>query len=215
MKKIVEGVLHFQQSAFPTKRELFERLAAGQKPPALFITCSDSRIDPNLLTQTEPGDLFVIRNAGNIVPPYGSAHGGEAATIEYAVEALGVQDIIICGHSHCGAMGGLLNPDAIEKFSAVKDWLKHAEATARVVKEKFGDVSDDAALLTTAIEQNVLVQLANLQTHPSVQAAVSRSEMQLHGWTYTFETGQVAAYDVQQDRFAPIADGGGIQGPAV
>ena len=114
MQKLVNGVHHFQQNIFSSQRELFERLANGQNPETLFITCSDSRIDPNLLTQTDPGELFILRNAGNIVPAYGAANGGEAATIEYAVAVLGVKDIIICGHSQCGAMKGLLQPGRFE-----------------------------------------------------------------------------------------------------
>ena len=104
MQKLLEGLHHFQQNIFSSQRELFERLAKGQSPETLFITCSDSRINPNLLTQTQPGELFILRNAGNIIPPYGAANGGEGATIEYAVAVLGVKDIIVCGHAHCGAM---------------------------------------------------------------------------------------------------------------
>ena len=110
MQKLVEGIHQFQNDIFSSKQRLFERLVDGQHPLALFITCSDSRIDPSLLTQTEPGELFIMRNAGNIVPPYGTINGGEAATIEFAVSALGVKDIVICGHSHCGAMNGVLKP---------------------------------------------------------------------------------------------------------
>ena len=110
MQKLIHGLHHFQTALFGSQRELFERLAEGQSPEVLFITCSDSRINPNLLTQTEPGELFILRNAGNIVPPYGAVQGGEAATIEFAVAGLGVKDIIVCGHSHCGAMKGLLEP---------------------------------------------------------------------------------------------------------
>src|ERR1044071_9547851 len=127
MQKLVHGIHRFQEGVFRSQKELFEQLSSGQKPAALFITCSDSRIDPNLLTQTEPGDLFILRNASNIVPPYGPYGGGEAATIEYAVSVLGVQDIIVCGHSHCGAMSGLLNPDQVRELPAVRNWLAHAE----------------------------------------------------------------------------------------
>ena len=152
MQKIIEGVCQFKQGEFDTKKQLFEQLAEGQQPLALFITCSDSRIDPNLLTQTQPGELFVIRNAGNIVPPfYGAARGGEAATIEYAVEALQVNDIIICGHSHCGAMGGLLHPEMVEQLTAVKDWLKHAEATVQTIKEKYGHLTDEGVEATARL----------------------------------------------------------------
>src|SRR5688572_30910631 len=129
MQKLILGLHHFQTDVFSHRREIFERLTAGQRPEALFITCSDSRINPNQLTQTGPGELFILRNAGNIVPPYGAVHGGEAATIEYAICVLKVRDIVVCGHSHCGAMSGLLDPDSIENLCSVKSWLNHAEAT--------------------------------------------------------------------------------------
>jgi carbonic anhydrase len=120
MQKLVDGIHQFQQNIFSTRQSLFQRLADGQQPLALFITCSDSRIDPGLLMQTDPGELFIMRNAGNIVPAYGTVHGGEAATIEYAVSVLNVKDIIVCGHSHCGAMAGLLNPEAVAELPAVR-----------------------------------------------------------------------------------------------
>ena len=120
MQKLVEGIHNFQKNHFSHDRKLFETLVEGQSPLALFITCSDSRIDPNRLTQTNPGELFIQRTAGNIIPPYGAVFGGEAATIEYAVSALKVRDIIVCGHSHCGAMAGLLDRPSIEKMPAVR-----------------------------------------------------------------------------------------------
>src|SRR5436305_5876515 len=127
MEKLVRGVHQFQTSLFGSQRELFERLAQRQSPDALFITCSDSRINPNLITQTEPGDLFIIRNAGNIVPPYGASDGGEGATLEFAVVGLGVKDVIVCGHSLCGAMKGLLQPESLDNLPLMSAWLKHAE----------------------------------------------------------------------------------------
>ncbi|MFM2421431.1 MAG: hypothetical protein RL385_6154, partial [Pseudomonadota bacterium] len=114
MSKLIGGLHHFQQHVFRPQREFFEQLEQGQTPEVLFITCSDSRINPNLLTQTEPGELFIMRNAGNIVPPHSHDPGGEAATVEYAIEALNVSDIIVCGHSQCGAMKGLMDPAALE-----------------------------------------------------------------------------------------------------
>jgi carbonic anhydrase len=170
----------------------------------LFITCSDSRIDPGLLTQTQPGELFILRNAGNLVPAYGAVSGGEAATIEYAIAVLKVRDIIVCGHSHCGAMGGLLDPQEIEGLPAVRTWLNHAEATARIIKENYGHIVEREARLTATVEENVLVQLENLRTHPAVAAALSRDELKLHGWVYKFETGQVFAYDPQQGQYLSL-----------
>lgn len=206
MQKLVDGIHQFQKDAFSQDQKLFETLVQGQQPLALFVTCSDSRIDPNLLTQTRPGELFIQRTAGNIIPPYGAVQGGEAATIEYAVAALKVKDLIICGHSHCGAMSGLLNPDSVEKMPAVKSYLQHAESTRRIVEENYEHLSDPAKRLTLTVEENVLVQLENLRTHPSVAAALGRGELKLHGWVYKFETGEVFAFSPDKGQFLPLAD---------
>ena len=204
MQKLVEGIHQFQKGIFSTKERLFSDLVQGQHPLALFITCSDSRISPNLLTQTEPGELFILRNAGNIVPPYGAGGGGEAATIEYAVSVLGVKDIVICGHSHCGAMGGLLDQPQLDKLPAVRSWLSHAESTLRIIDENYSHISEMSARLTATVEENVLVQLEHLRTHPSVAAALSRQAVTLHGWVYKFETGQVFGYNPQEHQFLQI-----------
>ena len=204
MQKLVEGIHQFQQDIFSTKQQLFETLVEGQHPLALFITCSDSRIDPSLLTQTEPGELFIMRNAGNIVPPHGTISGGEAATIEFAVRALGVKDIVICGHSHCGAMSGVLYPDKLDDLPAVRDWLAYADSTQRIMQENYEHISDSTARLTATVEENVLVQLEHLRTHPSVAAALGRKEINLHAWVYKFETGQVFAYEPNSGQYVPI-----------
>jgi carbonic anhydrase len=203
MHKLVEGIHHFQTTIFRPQRELFERLATGQNPDALFITCSDSRVNPNLITQTNPGDLFIMRNAGNLIPPYGSSNGGEAATIEYAIAVLKIKDIIVCGHSHCGAMHALLNPRTVRKLPAISSWLGHAEATRRIIREKYqGSVEGD--LLTLTAEENVLVQLENLRTHPAVAVALSTGDLKLHGWMYKISTGEVFAYDPHRGQFAAL-----------
>lgn len=204
MQKLVQGIRRFQKEAFPRRRALFERLADGQQPSALFITCSDSRVDPNLLTQSGPGELFVLRTAGNIVPPYGAVAGGEAGTIEYAVAVLKVPEIIVCGHSHCGAMTGLLHPEQVQHLPAVGDLLEHAEATSRIIRKYYGHLTEEPARLTAAVKENVLVQLENLRTHPSVASAVSRGELRLHGWVYKFETGEVFAYNPDEQQFLPL-----------
>ena len=204
MQKLVQGIHRFRNDVFSAKQRLFERLVEGQQPLALFITCSDSRIDPALLTQTEPGELFILRNAGNIVPPYGTINGGEAATIEFAVRALGVKDIVICGHSHCGAMSGLLAPEKLDDLPAVRDWLAYADSTRRIMQENHQDLSEATARLATTVEENVLVQLEHLRTHPSVAVALARKELNIHGWVYTFETGQVFAYHPDREQYFPI-----------
>lgn len=206
MQKLVEGIHKFRSESFSRDQKLFETLAEGQNPLALFITCSDSRIDPSRLTQTNPGELFIQRTAGNIVPPYGSVFAGEACTIEYAVMALNIRDIIICGHSHCGAMAGLLDPASVEKMPAVKAYLQHAEATRRIVEENYQHLTDPTKRLTLTVEENVLVQLESLKTHPSVAAAVGRGELKLHGWVYKFETGEVFAFHPTENAFLPLQD---------
>jgi carbonic anhydrase len=204
MQKLIEGVHKFQENIFGSRQALFKRLARGQDPVALFITCSDSRINPNLLTQTEPGDLFILRNAGNIVPPYAPATpGGEAATIEFALRALGVRDIILCGHSHCGAMKGLIDDDPPDDMPAVRSWLAHGDATRRTMRDKYHYLSDDA-LLTATVEENVLAQLENLRTHPSVSDALAKERLNIHGWVYKIETGQVFDFDPQSGQFLPL-----------
>ncbi|MBM3995503.1 MAG: carbonic anhydrase [Planctomycetes bacterium] len=205
MQKLIAGIHHFQANLFSSQRELFERLAHEQFPDALFITCSDSRINPNLITNTNPGDLFILRNAGNIIPAHGAANGGEGATIEFAVVGLGIRDIVVCGHSNCGAMKGLLSPEILKEMPAVEAWLSHAEATRRVVQLKYPNLDVDARLNVT-VQENVLIQLENLRTHPAVAAAVSSATLKLHGWVYKIETGQIFAYDPSTGQFAPITD---------
>lgn len=205
MQKLIQGIHQFQGKSFLPLQGLFEQLAKGQNPETLFITCSDSRIDPSLLTQAKPGDLFILRNAGNIVPPHGAGNGGEAATIEFAVAALGVKDIIICGHSHCGAMQGLLKPEQVASLPAVASWLSHAEMTRRIMRENYGHLDGDR-LLTATVEENVLVQLENLRTLPAVGSRLVRGDLHLHGWVYKIETGEVFAYDVENAQFVKLAE---------
>ena len=204
MQKLIEGVHQFQTENFRPLQGLFEQLARGQNPDTLFITCSDSRIDPTLLTKSSPGDLFILRNAGNIVPPHGAGNGGEAATIEFAVAALGVKDIIICGHSHCGAMQGLLEPEKLASLHAVAAWLSHAETTRRIVQDNYHHLQGEK-LLTATVEENVLVQLENLRTIPAVASRLVRGDLFLHGWVYKIETGEVFAYELQSGQFVPLA----------
>lgn len=205
MQKLIRGIHQFQGKSFLPLQGLFEQLAKGQNPETLFITCSDSRIDPSLLTQSKPGDLFILRNAGNIIPPHGAGNGGEAATIELAVATLGVKDIIICGHSHCGAMQGLLKPELVASLPAVSSWLSHAEMTRRIIRENYGHLEEDR-LLTATIEENVLVQLENLRTLPAVGSRLVRGDLHLHGWVYKIETGEVFAYDVENAQFVKLAE---------
>jgi carbonic anhydrase len=209
VQRLIEGIHQFQQQGFQPLQGLFEQLAQGQKPETLFITCSDSRIDPNLLTQSRPGDLFVLRNAGNIVPPHGAANGGEAATIEYAVAALGVREVIVCGHSQCGAMKGVLHPEQVAALPAVAEWLGHAETTRRIMADNYGHLEGDR-LLAATVEENVLVQLENLRTLPAVVSGLKSGKLRLHGWVYKFETGEVSAYEPARAQFVPLAEYGSV-----
>ena len=206
MKHLIDGIHRFQSGVFGPQRELFTRLVDGQEPDALFITCSDSRIAPNLITQTQPGDLFIIRNAGNIVPSWG-VPSGEAATIEYAVEALGVRDIILCGHTHCGAMKAVVHPETARGLPAVEQWLHHCEGTRRLLKGAYAHVTGDD-LIETAVEENVLVQIEHLRTHPSVLAGLAAGKLTLHAWVYDIENGQVHAFDPEKGQYVPVAEAG-------
>ncbi|MGD9600277.1 MAG: carbonic anhydrase [Gammaproteobacteria bacterium] len=201
MEKLVRGLHHFQATHFRAHRELFERLSGGQTPETLLITCSDSRVAPELVLQAMPGELFVLRNAGNIVPAFGAANGGEGATIEYAVKALQIRHIVVMGHSHCGAMQGLLHDELVQDMPLVASWLNHAAATREIVRGCYADAAG-GDLWTAAIKENVLVQLDNLRTYPSVAARLARNEIWLHGWVYEFESGHVYAYDPARTQFA-------------
>ena len=203
MQKLVHGVHHFQNTAFSSHRELFERLSRGQNPETMFITCSDSRINPNLLTSTGPGDLFILRNAGNLIPPEGSGWGSELATIEYAVAALGVHDIIVCGHTDCGAINALLDPQAVKALPAMDHWLQHASDTRHIVLQNYPELTGQAQQ-HIAVQENVLVQLDHLRTHPAVAARLEDGTLHLHGWVYHLGSGEVFAYDIAQDEFLPI-----------
>jgi carbonic anhydrase len=203
VQKLVHGVHHFQNTAFSSHRELFERLSRGQNPETMFITCSDSRINPNLLTSTGPGDLFILRNAGNLIPPEGSGWGSELATIEYAVAALGVHDIIVCGHTDCGAINALLEPDSVQALPAMGHWLQHASDTRHIVLQNYPELTGQAQQ-HIAVQENVLVQLDHLRTHPAVAARLEDGTLHLHGWVYHLGTGKVFAYDIAEDEFLPI-----------
>ncbi len=203
MQKLVAGLHHFQATVVRSEREFFERMADGQTPEALFITCSDSRINPNLLTNTSPGELFILRNAGNIVPPWGDANSGEGATIEYAVTVLGVRDIIICGHSHCGAVQALIDPSQLHNLPATRQWLTHADRTRQVLTSNYAHL-DGEALATVAVQENVLTQIENLRTHPSVATAFDQGTLRLHGWVYKITSGEVFAYDGQSGQYISL-----------
>ena len=172
----------------------YRKLAEGQYPEALFITCSDSRVIPAMITGARPGEIFELRNAGNIVPPYGRPGAcGEAATIEYALEVLGVQDIVVCGHSHCGAMGALKSGDDLSALPGVDAWLRIARPELTSVLE----TAPDDPSLPEVSQGNVVNQLAALRSYPVVRQRLDSGRLRLHGWYYEVDTGFV--YELGDD----------------
>lgn len=203
MKKLIRGLDKFRQTYVSSHQELLEQLSHGQTPRVLFITCSDSRVAPNLITDTDVGELFVIRNAGNIIPPYGAANGGEGGTIEYAINALGIEQVVVCGHSNCGAMKGLLKLNKLQKdMPLVYDWLKHAESTRRLVMENYPHYKDKD-LLEILVAENVLIQIENLKTYPVVRAKLHQGKLKIYAWIYNIENGKVLAYDSRTHTYIP------------
>ena len=204
MEKLIKGIAEFKKKDFKDRKELFKLLSTGQSPEALFITCSDSRIDPGMITQTEPGDLFICRNAGNIVPPHAMTTGGITASIEYALEVLGVSDIIVCGHTDCGAMKGAMYPESVKSLPHVSNWLGHSAAALARVKAKHSVLCSDHTL--EMIQENAILQVKHLETHPSVASKLATGEVTLHAWVYDIETGEVTCQDPGTRSFIPVAD---------
>ena len=210
MHRLVAGVRDFRENAFPEREGLFAELASGQKPKILFIACADSRIVPELITQTKPGELFVCRNIGNIVPAYGEMLGGVSAVVEYACTALEVSDIVVCGHSDCGAMKALLDPDnpQLRAMPTVASWLRNAEAARTVLAATQPDL-EGPAQVQALVEQNVRTQIGHLGTHPAVAARLATGHLALHGWTYSItvmEGGTGAPVPLEQSALAAEAN---------
>jgi carbonic anhydrase len=192
LAELKSGVRKFRTEVYPKHEATYIKAASvPQTPHALFVTCADSRIDPELITQSGPGDLFVTRNVGNLVPAYGQMLGGVSAVIEYAVTALKVRHVVVCGHTDCGAMKGLLRPEALEKMPTVKSWLQNAEAALSVANSLTDKDAKPGELLQRVTEENVLLQLQHLRTHPSVAGAMARGELTISGWVYNIGTGEV------------------------
>lgn len=190
MQDLTEGVAQFRRDVYPAKADLFAHLATTHRPSTLFISCSDARVVPELITQSEPGELFVIRTAGNLVPAYTPGSDGVAASIEYAVAVLGVRDIVVCGHSACGAMTALAERHDLSGAPAIAGWLRHADASvARTAAEA------DVRKVDALVRENVRAQLANLATHPSVARALASNAVTLRGWVYDIPAGSVEELD--------------------
>ncbi|SAK63198.1 carbonate dehydratase [Caballeronia glebae] len=204
MQNLINGFIKFQTEVFPERTELFKQLARSQSPEVLIITCSDSRVVPELFTQREPGEAFVIRNAGNIVPSYGPEPGGVSASVEYAVAVLGVKEIVICGHSDCGAMKAISTCMCLNHLPAVANWLRHADA-ARVVNASRKHASP-AEKLDALVRDNIIAQLANLRTHPSIALALEQKKINLHGWVYDIAHGAIDALEGGSDKFVLLSN---------
>ena len=184
MSRVHDGVKSFQSDIFPSMNDHFAGLRDGQAPETLFITCSDSRVDPCLLTQSKPGQIFVIQNAGNIVPKPGSGELGVEATIQYAVDVLKVKQIVVCGHAHCGAVSALLNLESVESLPVIRDWVLTSKAI-------LDDLPEGEDRVERAICANVSLQLEHLQEFECVANAIKSGQLSLHGWVYHFDTGEV------------------------
>ena len=206
MERLYKGIHKFQSSHFKREEEFFRRLSTRQTPEVLFITCADSRVDPNLVTQSSPGDLFILRNVGNIVPPHNAIRdkNSVAAALEFAVLGLKVTDIIVCGHSNCGAMQMLRRSDAaFLDMPHLKEWVRIAEPVRLIVERFYGEASDDIKARVTE-KENVLLQIRNVETYPFVEKSLEAGTLKLHGWYYDIGTGRISAYDPETDAFENI-----------
>lgn len=209
MDNIIKGVLAFKKSDYKQHQDLFGELANSQSPKVLFITCSDSRIDPNMLTQSKPGDLFICRNAGNIIPPHSNETGGMTASIEYAVAVLGIKDIILCGHTDCGAIHGALDVNSLGLLPHVKEWLGHCRSAVEIVRERNNLAAGeklDKQYLNETIQENVMQQLQHLRTHPIVASRLATGKIKLHGWIYNIKKGEILCCDQQNYSFIPFKE---------
>ena len=203
-RRLLAGVRRFQREVYPQREAEYQQLVReGQKPHALFITCADSRIDPELITQSGPGEIFVSRNVGNLVPTYGEVLGGVSAIVEYAVAGLQVSQVVVCGHTDCGAMIGLLHPEKVAQLPIVRSWLRNGDTALSTVRHR-NTASDERAALQELIEENVLLQLHHLRTHPSVAGRLAQGSLALSGWVYDIAHGTVRIYSEEQRKFLPV-----------
>ena len=208
MQRLIEGVHKFHNNEFGNYRELFSKLSEqGQNPHTLFITCSDSRVLAELITQSQPGDLFVVKNIGNIVPP-ASVRGdtnSTAAAIEFAVVNLGVSDIVICGHSQCGAISALLDSSIVgDSTPHLKDWLTLASPVLSTLEKNYTHITTPEARQTALAEENVLFSLENVRSYPCVQNRLADASLRLHAWFFKIATAELFAYDPGTRQFSPL-----------
>ena len=205
MQKLIEGHKKFLAEVFPAKKSHFHLLAEGQSPEWLFITCADSRVLPDLILGTEPGDLFISRSIGNVVPVTSHDVDGVTATIEYAVQVLKVRHIIVCGHSDCGALKAALDRKSLENLPEARRWLEHVEA-AFEYRQPLNPADGESAELASLIRGNVVAQLKNLQAQLPVRNAMAEGRLTAHGWYYDILTGRIEEYDEGQERFVSLTE---------
>jgi carbonic anhydrase len=205
MEKLISGIHRFRTQYWSENKELFRRLAEhGQSPEALFITCCDSRVIPTVITHGAPGDLFIVKNMGNFVPPYSETvldGTGVAAVVEYAVEHLHVRDIIVCGHSDCGAMKALYKDRTLFAGTPhIAAWLRNGDRTLEVVSANYSGLSGGEMLAVTC-EENVLVQMENLRTYPVVRKAAREGRLHVHAWFFEIGTAKMYAYNPDKGQY--------------
>jgi carbonic anhydrase len=209
VQKLEAGIHHFQANYFASNRGLFEQLSEQQRPETLFITCCDSRVLPNLITDSAPGELFIVRNIGNIVPSVErGVLGGVSAAIEYAVEVLQVGNVIVCGHTNCGAIDAILHPERVEHLPFVSRWLAESSRIPALIQERYGSLEKEARM-TAAVQENVLVQLENLRSFKFVARKLDSGALKMSGWVFKIATGEVFGYDPLSEQFLQL--GGGSQ----
>ena len=204
MQKLIEGHKRFLAEVFPARKSHFHLLAEGQTPKWLFITCADSRVLPDMILGTEPGDLFISRSIGNVVPVTSHDVDGVTATIEYAVEVLKVRHIIVCGHSDCGALKAALDRKSLENLPKARRWLEHVEA-AFAYLQPLNPADGESAELGALIRGNVVAQLQNLKAQMPVRNAMNEGRLTVHGWYYDILTGRIEEYDEGQKKIASLA----------
>jgi carbonic anhydrase len=203
MERLIEGHKRFLAEVFPGRKSHFHLLAESQAPAWLFITCADSRVLPDLILGTEPGDLFISRSIGNVVP-MASEVDGVTATIEYAIDVLKVRHAIVCGHSDCGAMKAALNPDGLGNLPKARRWLAHVQA-AFDYRQPLNPADGDSAELASLIRGNVVAQLMNLRSQSAAARAEAAGRLTLHGWYYDILTGRIEEYDEAKRHFVLLA----------
>lgn len=209
LEQLKAGVRWFRREVYPERAEVFAQAASTpQRPHTLFITCADSRIDPIEITSSGTGEVFVTRNIGNLVPTYGQMMGSMSAVLEFAVGALGVRHVVVCGHSDCGAMKALLAPESTAKMPAVSNWLKNAQEALWEAKQAHEAAVARGGIVRSLVdeltEMNVLLQIAHLKTHPSVRDAMARGELTVSGWIYDIGSGRVSIAEDGETRFRPV-----------